>query len=191
MNIGFLDISEANKKILIMVAGVVIALIFDIFFIFFPLVGKSYKLKAKIISSSKDLSYLKQQISSLDNIKKRLENLKTEQVKYGKGFPKEEEIPALLGNISTIAGKLGIEIIAVKPVRMAFQEEAKSVGELFREVLVEIYAKGGYHQMGQFINKLETLDKFMEIRDIEITADKNSPRRHFFRLLVATYILMG
>lgn len=180
---------EQNRKVLIIGAGVIILLLLDLFLVFLPLVKKSFDLKSQIVSVKKNISTLNQQIVSLDATKKRLEILKNDQIMYETKFPKEEEVPALLGRLSTIAGKLGVEIIAVKPVKIELRGGADETVGLFHEVPIEISAKAGYHQIGQFINKLETLDKFIKIQDVEITPDRATPRRHFFRVLVLTYIL--
>lgn len=178
-----------KRKVLVIGIGGIILLAVDIFFVFIPLLNKTFNLKSQIISMKENTAYLNRQISMLDATKKKLEILKADQIKYGEFFPKEEEVPVLFGNLSGIAGKLGVDIISVKPVKSDLGQDAEKTAGLFHEVPIEISAKGGYHQMGQFINKLETLDNFMEVKDLEITADKATPRRHFFRLLVSTYIL--
>ncbi|MDD5450057.1 MAG: type 4a pilus biogenesis protein PilO [Candidatus Omnitrophica bacterium] len=174
-----------KNRLLIVAIIAIIVLIADIFFIFIPIIGKNFYLKSRIVTVRDNTTALKKQISMLGETKKRLEALKAEQIKYKEVFPTEEEVPVLLGDFSSIAGKLGIDIIAVKPVKLTEKQDEG----LFHEVPIEISAKGGYHQMGQFINKLETLNKFMEIKDVEVVADKTTPRRHYFRILVSTYIL--
>ena len=184
-----INIDDAKKRVLLLGAVAILALAADCVFIFFPLVGKAYSLRYRICSSRKDITLLNQQLSAVEAVKKRLTNLKEEREKYANCFSKEEEIPAILGDISTIAGRLGVDIIAVKPVKLTSQEGAGKTGDLFHKVPVEIFGKGGYHQIGQFIGRLEAFDKFMAIEDLEITADPASPRKHFFRLMVAAYIL--
>ncbi len=178
-----------NKNIVVMGAVLAVVLIIDIFLILLPLTARNFRLKSQIVAIKKDTRLLNEQVVNIGSIKKRLESAKAEQEEYDKRFPKEEDVPVLLGGISAIAGKAGIEIIAVKPVRLEAAGKAPESDAIFHEVPIEIFAKGGYHQIGQFINKLESLDKFVEIKDIDITADKATPRRHFFRLLVSTYIL--
>ena len=179
---------EQNRKILIIGISSVVLLAVDVFFVFIPLVNKSFDLKTQIISIKNNTASLDRQIAMLDNTRKRSEVLKAEQTRYKEFFPKEEEVPAILGDLSSIAGKLGVDIIAVKPVKLNSQQNTEKIANLFHEVPIEISAKGGYHHIAKFINKLETLDKFIEVKDLEIVANQTTPRRHFFRLLVSMYI---
>lgn len=178
-----------NKKLAAIGLIAAVLVIADIFFIFLPLLGKNFKIKTQILSLKKNTEALNRQFSDINGIKERLAAVKAERESYNLIFPKEEEVPVLLGGISAIAGKTSIDIIAVKPVKLENSRDTAESTAVFHEVPIEIFAKGGYHQIGQFINKLESLDKFVEIKDIEITADKATPRRHFFRLLVSTYVL--
>lgn len=180
-----------NKNIVVVGAVLAVVLIIDIFLILSPLTAKNFRLKSQIVAIKKDTKLLSEQVANIGSIKKGLEAVKAEQEEYTKRFPKEEDVPVLLGGISAIAGKAGVEMIAVKPVKLEAVGKAPEFDAIFHEVPIEIFAKGGYHQIGQFINKLESLNKLVEIKDIDITADKATPRRHFFRLLVLTYILKG
>jgi Tfp pilus assembly protein PilO len=184
-----INIDEKKRKILIIGLIGVVLLISDIFLVVLPLVRKSFSLKAQIVSIGKDMSSLDQQIHMLDTTNKKLQALKTERDSYERSLPKEEEIPALVGNLSAIAGKVGVDIIAVKPVRIESREGPGQEAVIFHEVPLEIFAKGGYHQMGKFINELETSGKYIEVKDMEITRDELMPRKHFSRILIATYIL--
>lgn len=175
-------IGEEKRKILIIALSSAALLALDIFFILRPICNKCADLKTQIVSVKNNINSLNQQISSMDNIKRQLEALRQEQSDYEKKFPKEEEIPALFDSLSNIALKSGVAIIAIKPSHPA--QEA-----VFHEIPMEISAKGGYHQIGQFINKLETSDRFIEVKDIEIKQDNTTPRRHSLKLLVSTYIL--
>ena len=180
-----------NKNIVVIGAAAAVILFVDIFLILSPLTALNFKLKAQIVSIKKDTDVLNRQVTDVSAIKNGLEAARNEQKEYEKRLPKDEEVPVLLGGISAIAGKIGVEMIAVRPVKLETFGKTPESDTIFHAVPVEIFAKGGYHQIGQFINKLESLDKFVEIKDIEITADKATPRRHFFRLLVLTYILKG
>jgi len=179
-----LNLDEQKKKVLI-IGGIGLLLVADIFFIFFPLICKTFQLRSEIVSVQKNITVLNQQIAGRGETKKKLEVLKIDQLRFQKLFPREEEIPALLGELSTIAGKLGVDIVSVTPAKTI----PGAVPDLFHEVPIEMSGRGGYHQIGQFVNKLEMLDKFIKIQNIEISAEKAAPRRHLFKVLLSTYIL--
>ena len=183
-------IPEEQRKFLIAVLSTVILLVVDIFLILRPLINKTSDLRTQASALTKDIAILNQQISMMDARKKKLEELKTQYANYEKRFPKaEEEIPSLLESLSTIAVKSDIAIIGIRPVKPVQTEQVEKIAALFNEIPIEILAKGGYHQLGSFINRLEALDRFMEIKDMEINRDAATPRSHSLRLMVSTYIL--
>lgn len=184
-----IHIAEEKRKFLIIVLSGIVLFVLDIAFIVTPLINKTSDLKFQIIAIKKNISDLNKQISMLDAARKKLENLKSDQAVYEKRFPKEEEIPSLLESLSTIAARSSVDIIAVKPIKIETKEQMQETVGLFHEIPIEILARGGYHQLSQFINKLETLDRFIEVKDVEIAQDNTMPRRHFLKLLVSTYIL--
>jgi type IV pilus assembly protein PilO len=142
-----------------------------------------------VLSVKKNMADLDREINSLTATTKKLEDLRLQAAECEKKFPKDEEIPALLENISATAAKSGVDIIAIRPIKAEFKEEAQRPPDLFHAIAIEIVAKGGYHQLGQFINRLETSARFMEVKDIDINRDPANPRRHDLKLLIATYIL--
>jgi len=187
MNIHIL---KKHKGLLIIGAGAIVVFLLDVFFIVTPLIKKVSDLRCKVIAVKSDISYMDRQLAMLSATLEKLDNLKAGRAMYEVYFPKEEEVPGLLGEISTMAGKLGVDIIAIKPVKLkAAADLLKADERLYNEVPIEISAKGGYHQISQFINKIETYTKLVEVKDVEIFSDSAAPRKHFCRLLVSTYIL--
>jgi len=182
-------ISTEQRKLLIIVIGIAILLVADISFILLPLINKTFDLSSQVSSTRKNIDNLNQQISTIDETREKLSRLKESYSKYVKRFSREEEIPRLLETLSKIAAESEVVILAVRPVATKSDKQDKKLANIFREVPIEIRAMGGYHQLGSFINKLETLDRFLKVTDISITQNIRTPRNHSLRLLVATYIL--
>jgi len=181
-----ISLTSEQKKILAIGAGVIVLLTLDICFVIIPLTKKSSVLKRQVVKLSTDINSVSKEVSLLDSKKEKIRILKAEKSAYEGKFPKEEELSSLMENLSKIAVDSKVDIIAVKPLK--HNVPGKEI-KLLRQAPIEILARGGYHQIGQFINSLERLDRFLEIKQITITWDGKSPRKHHLRLLVATYIL--
>ncbi len=181
-------ISEEQRKFLVIVGGSILILILDIFFIIKPLIGNMSNLQSQTGKLQASIGGLDQQISKLDSMNKKLEILKSDYALYGKKFPRDEEVPSLVQTISEVAVASKVAISALKITEASGEKEAPP-SEILREVPIEINVKGGYHQLGSFINKLEALDKFLKIKNIEITYEGATPRKHNLRLLILTYTL--
>ena len=85
-----------------------------------------------------------------------------------------------------------IKIVGIVPA-MSYLKDDKSVkkSQIYREIPILITAKSGYHELGSFLNNLENADRFMKVVDIDIKANKTSPKKHDVELMVCTYILLA
>ncbi|MCX5715363.1 MAG: type 4a pilus biogenesis protein PilO [Candidatus Omnitrophica bacterium] len=184
-----MNIRTPDKKFLVIVISGAVLFALDIFFILRPLINKTMDLRSQIVSVKKNIANLEQQIQVLDATQQRMTALKGQAAECEKKFPKNEEIPSLLENISATAAKSGVDIVAIRPVKKEPQAGKEKANDLFHEIPIEILAKGGYHQLGQFINRLEVSARFMEVKGIDLIRDPAFPRRHNLKLLVSTYIL--
>ena len=183
-------LSDEQRKLLIIAASAIVLLIVDIMFIVSPLMNKNADLKRQVVVVKAKLIELQKKINLADAAKKRSEELRAELATYEKRFPREEEIPLFLEDLSKVAVASGIDISAIKPVTKAgLQAPPDAFMNLFHKIPIEISAKAGYHQIGRFINSLEKLERFIEIKDIQISQDTTTPRRHQLKLVISTCIL--
>ena len=79
-----------------------------------------------------------------------------------------------------------IERIQEEPAPL---NKAKQVNNAYTEFPILIEARAGYHQLGAFVNKLETMDRFIKITDIDIAGMEKDPRRHDIKMRIVTYVL--
>lgn len=185
--------SRENARPVIMLGVGFIVIVIDLAFVFFPLARTAFSAQNKVAVLKKNIASTSSNISKMYSTRKKLEDLKVQQAGFEKKFPREDEISSLLNSLSSVAAKSGVDIIAIKPVRVGKITETKKgkepEKESFHEIALEISAKGSYHQIGAFINKIEMMDRFMNIRNIDIASNNTSPRSHDLKLTVVTYIL--
>ena len=108
---------------------------------------------------------------------------------YEKKLPVEQEIPALLENLSDMAKDSNIKIVSIVPA-MPKDNNPGNKSLIYREIPILITAKSGYHELGHFLNSLENADRFMKVVDINIKANKASPKKHDVELMICTYVLL-
>ncbi|MBU4312484.1 MAG: type 4a pilus biogenesis protein PilO [Candidatus Omnitrophica bacterium] len=126
-------------------------------------------------------------IANEAGIKKQHENLSRETAALEQRLPAQDEISNLLGDFSRVAESSGVKILKVKPLEDA--GGAAEANGIYAEFPILIEARGGYHQLGSFINRLEGMDRFIDIEDIDINGRTGDPRRHDAKLRVITYIV--
>jgi len=127
-------------------------------------------------------------ISRIDDMERKVEELKEDLGKHSKHLPAEKEITSLLEGFAFIADRADIKILSVTPYELKKISTGNKYDKFYREMPIKITAKGGYHQLGHFINKLEKEKRVIIIDDLEIKYDKQTPRMHDIVIMVKTYV---
>ena len=107
-----------------------------------------------------------------------------------KKLARQGELSVLLQDFSSTAESSGVKILKVKPLDVVgnFSQEGTEE-DFYKQFPILIEAMAGYHECGTFINKLEYMDRFIKIDDIEIKGRAGDPRQHHIKLWVSTYII--
>lgn len=122
-------------------------------------------------------------------IKRQHEELKKQSGIFEDKLPRQDEVSGLLGDFSRIAESSGVKILRIKPLEVVDdQAQAKTDKGACMAFPILIEARAGYHQCGLFINKLETMEKFIKVEDIDIRNVATDPRHHDIKLRVKTYV---
>jgi len=189
-NLPELTMDETKKKILLLYAlGLLAILIAYIFLFLSPSLGKLFELIPKMRELKIEITSVNNDLQFEENFGKKLQKSEKEMGKYEHKLSREKEIPVLLENLSQIAKKSRVKILSITPIsRRAPQNKKASV---YQEVPIAITAQSGYHDLGNFINKLENGQRYMQIRDIEIKTNKNNPKRHEVEFVVYAYTFKG
>ena len=131
---------------------------------------------------------VKEDWTNIDHFKERISQLKEKINYYEKKLPGEKEIPTILKYLSEAAKKMDVRITEIKPLKLE-QEKSKDAKLFYYETPILLNAECGYHQLGRFLSKLESADRFMKIDDIKIVASPHKANIHHVRLTVLTYVM--
>lgn len=146
-------------------------------------------LSPKVAGLKRDIELAENAIANIENFKKRIATLGAEVASYEDKLPARKDTALILGHLSKIAKDLGVKIVEIKELKEAEVGKAPGARRLYDEALIGINMKAGYHQLGRFINRVETETPLMKIHDIQIKADPKSPREHNAKLIVSAFIL--
>ncbi|MFA6356695.1 MAG: type 4a pilus biogenesis protein PilO [Candidatus Omnitrophota bacterium] len=202
---GLPNMSKEQKEKLVLVGiGVAIAFFALIQFSTVPLLKGIGKLNKDIVKEREDLKKADNLIKSKPQLEKRLELLSAKLGEYENAIPPHTEMPNILQEISGIASETKVKISKIEPLRSEKQAEPskadkakqaakpgadKKPKSLYTEIPIQVEAKGGYHALGEFINRIETADNVMSIGDIEIRANADDITNPGARLLVVAFVL--
>ena len=186
------DVKDPRTQTLFLaVLVILIAVALYLYFIFVPQVIRVFDLTVNAGKMKSELRSARVMITDFERLKNDLKERSLKVESYEKKLPAEQEIPALLENLSNMAKDSDIKIIGIVPA-MSYLKDNKPVkkSRIYREIPILITAKSGYHELGHFLSNLENADRFMKVADIDIKFNKVTPKKHDVELMVCTYILL-
>ncbi|UCF88479.1 MAG: type 4a pilus biogenesis protein PilO [bacterium] len=152
------NLSPARKAILVLV---IVLIIFGLYW------QLGYKGKARTIKRLRnDLSNKQAKLNENEAIARNLPRFKEEVEKLNQQLgrvvqelPNSREIPNLLETINNLGGINGLEVIYIRP-----QNDVDK--GFYAEVPISIKVKGGYHEMGLFLDAVSKLPRIINVSDI-------------------------
>jgi type IV pilus assembly protein PilO len=118
------------------------------------------------------------------------DNFKKQAGYLEKRLPGQDQISSLLEDFSDVAKSSKVNILKIKPLEeFAPISKQKVVSNSYAEFPILIEASAGYHQLGAFVNRLETMDRFIKIIDIDVSGTVKNPRDHDIKIRIITYVL--
>ena len=155
-------------------------------FLLLPQIRGTAKIYDKAKKISADLAVSEREASEVAGLKAQVARYHDKIETYEKMLPVEQEIPRLLGNLSTMAKNANVKIVGITPL----QSKQEGAAEIYQEIPILINARSGYHELGKFLSDLENSDRFMKVADINIKENKTTPKKHDVELMVLTYVLL-
>ena len=184
------DLKKSPKQMMIVVSVATVALVLAYGFFFLkPQITGIFAMMGRLVKVSADLRTAKSDISKIGSMKSDVDAYNKKVDQYEKTLPAEDGIPGLLESLSEMANKANVSIAGIVPLDKKIDSKAEV--RVYKEIPILITAKSGYHELGNFLSALEKSDRFMKVADIQIKADKASPKRHNIELMVVTYVLLG
>lgn len=101
----------------------------------------------------------------------------------------EGQVSSLLAEIDQIANKNNVSIMQIKPLRdAAAKVELPPVAGQICPFPITLVLSGGYHNIGGFINGLESAEEFIVVDELKIIAEANNYFQQKANLILKTYV---
>ncbi len=171
--------------------GGVLLLVFilDYLLIMQPQLKTLMTLNPKISVMAKDYAKAKEDIQKFQEYKTQLEKMRFEKDIVHNTIPLKEEIPTILENISTLANSCGVKINQIVPLKDSEKVVMENEDGQYFSALVLVDARGGYHNLGQFFNHIETDPVFMSIAGFDFSANSEDSVNHSGRVTINAFYL--
>lgn len=101
---------------------------------------------------------------------------------------REEEMPALLQDITGMANKVNLKILQIRPFKDMKAKEETVGGLRLVPVMISLELRCGYHALGNFINAIENSTKFMLVESVKINSNGEDYLNHNIKVEIRTYV---
>ena len=135
------------------------------YFFFMPQQEEMKRLENKHLKLKGQLEVYRRKAALLGKFKKKMAEAQIQFNSAMAALPDKKEIPDLLTNISNSGKDAGLEFILFQP-----RPEVKT--EYYAEIPVNIKVQGGYHQVGEFFDRVSRLHRIVNIKDITMMQAK-------------------
>jgi type IV pilus assembly protein PilO len=168
LNIKF-DLKKVPKgaRIAIAVAPAVIIVILFVVLVYMPKAKEVKMLNADISKQENEIATNKTKAAKLDILKIENDKLTKKLKELQEKLPEEEGISTLIQQLSEKAVRADIDILTWRP-------EAKKAhpSGIVEEIPFSLTLAGTYHNLGSFFSSLTTLNRIVNLSDIQLRDPK-------------------
>ena len=182
---GMPAIPEKQKKLLYSL-GTAVVLALWVVLLIAPQWGRSAKLGQEVKSLSGKIQQARRLLSQAPNVEQNMERLEG-QVAIGETRQSpQERLPELMDKIAQVARSSRVRVVSLKPRVEISGLAPGSSGYL--EVPIEVTASAGYHQVGAFLDALESSEIPLRVHQMQMGADSRDLWSHRVVILLQAYL---
>lgn len=134
-------------------------------------------LRAEVVKARADEANLREFRDQVTALRKRLDAVKVR-------MPSEKEIPRLYRSLTDMASQAGLNVALFAP-RAPVEQPG------FAEVPIAVTGETGYHQLGQFFDKVGRLARLVTLGDFRLTGIGQPTGTLRAEMTMATYVFRG
>ena len=168
-------------KIILGLVGLIGIVAAGWFLLLTPIQVEIGTLEARRQQLSTELAQARSQVAELQRFRRELAELQAKLEVLKAKLPTEKETPALYRAVNEAAQASGLGVALFQP------RDAKQ-REYVAEIPISIMAEGGYHQLGQFFERVAALERVVKVGDLKLTGLTKSRSALRADLTLATYV---
>ncbi len=163
-----------------------------------PIRRESTELAGQVRTAQEKLQSLEAVVANEGRIREQHAQAEQAVLLLRSHLPAEGEVSQLIQLLTDWADRSQLKIQTISPQRPDAMDESESAGApkaatpaVYEDIFIQIDALAGYHQLGKFLNLIESSDKPMHLSSLKIVGNSKEPRRSTIKLLLGTYLSKG
>lgn len=148
-------------------AGISLAL--GVAFAFFVNASQVEKIQTIVNENAqveKDLNFAREQEKNVVQLEKERDRIRDLVAKFEERLPTSLEIPTLASQFEGLAAEEHVDV--------ELRSLPRTTDERKEAIPYEVVARGGYHQVVSFINRLERFPRYLKVSELELGLLKDS-----------------
>ncbi len=152
------------------------------FVVYGPRDGEKADLQREVKQLEEELESARAVAELRPVLEKQIQEMGDKLSYYERRLPNEKEVPKLLVELRRAVEEEGVQLEALK----AGDPENRGT---YTTVPFDVEVTGGYHELGKFVNTLESGERFLAVNDLSIETSRREkdPHRRVGALVVSTF----
>jgi type IV pilus assembly protein PilO len=150
------------QKVLLGAMGAIFIVGLAYFFLLSPIEARIGARRAEHASIQREIAESRRIVADLGRFKAEIAELEKKVDVIKEKLPTEKEMPALYRTLSDAAFQSGLGV-------GLFQPKEPRVSDYFTEIPITVAAEAGYHQYGQFFERIAGIPRVVNIIDWKLT----------------------
>jgi len=168
-------------KVILGVLGLAVIVGAGWFLLVSPLQAEITTLEGRRTQLATELAQARSQVAELQRFRREMAELQAKLDVLKAKLPTEKETPALYRSLSEAAQGAGLGV-------SLFQPREPRPKDYVSEIPITITAEGGYHQIGEFFEKVARLERVVKVGDLKLTGLTRSKSSLRAEMTLATYM---
>ncbi|OLC16337.1 MAG: hypothetical protein AUH29_05330 [Candidatus Rokubacteria bacterium 13_1_40CM_69_27] len=169
------------QKMVLGLMGVVALVVAAYFFLISPIEVQISALTAEHESLQRELVESRRIVADLARFRREIAELEKHIEVIKEKLPSEKEMPTLYRTLSDAAYQAGLGVAL-------FQPREPKVTDYFNEIPITLNAEGGYHQLGDFYERVAAFPRVVNVVDWRLTGLGKGRATVKADLTLATYV---
>jgi len=168
-------------KVILGVLGLVVIVGGGWFLLLSPVQAEITTLEGKRQQLATELAQARAQVAELQRFRREMAELQAKLDTLKAKLPTEKETPGLYRAVSEAAQASGLGV-------SLFQPREPRPKDYVAEIPITITAEGGYHQLGQFFERVAGLERVVKVGDLKLTGLTKGRTALRAEMTLATYM---
>jgi type IV pilus assembly protein PilO len=146
----------------LIVAGVILLLgALWYYLLYSPTKGQIATLEARMVKLKKDIELQEKAKATRRSLQVQIKEIERELEVLRSELPEEKEIPALLSTMTEVGRMNGLDFAL-------FKQEKAVRKDYYSEIPIQITVVGGFHEVAQFLAKVGSMERILQISDLKM-----------------------